>query len=310
MPPERVDEEPGILERIRRGERIDHYETVRRRKDGTPIDISLTVSPIRDAEGRVIGASKIARDITEKARAKEKLEQTVAERTASLREAIAQMEEFSYTVSHDLRAPLRGMQAYSEALLEDFSAALPAQAAEYLKRIARNAARLDRMVTDVLTFSRLARAQVRLERVNVDRLVHQIVEHHPGMRAPQAQVEIQLPHEVLAHEPSLTQALSNLLTNAVKFVPPNVKPQLSVWSEGQNRQVRIWVADNGIGVDPKHQHRLFSMFERLHPHLPYEGTGVGLAIVRKAVERMGGSVGMESDGVSGSRFWIELRAAA
>ena len=309
IPPDRLEEEAGILKRLRAGEPIDHYETLRRRKNGTLIDVSLTVSPIRDTDGKVVGASKVARDITDSVRAKEKLEEAVAERTASLREAMAQMEEFSYTVSHDLRAPLRGMQVYTDALLEDFAPVLPPEAARYLDRIAKNAARLDKMILNVLTFSRIARTELRLERVNMDRLVHQIVEHYPGLQAPGAEMQIKPLHEVIGHEPSLTQALSNLLNNAVKFVAPNVKPKVSVWSERQEDRVRICIADNGIGVDPKFHHRLFSMFERVHPASNYEGTGVGLAIVRKAVERMGGKVGIESDGVSGSRFWIELRAA-
>lgn len=302
-----LNEEPKILERIRRGESIENYETVRRRKDGTLLDISLTVSPVKDSKGNVIGASKVARDITDKVRAKEKLEQTVAERTASLREAIAQMEEFSYTVSHDLRAPLRGMQAYAEALLQDYAGSVPKEAADYLERIARNAARLDRMILDVLTFTRVARAEVRLARVDTSKLVREVLEQYPGTRGPDVRIEVKPLHDVMGHEASLAQALSNLLSNSVKFVRPGVSPKVSVWSECREGRVRIWIADNGIGVDPQYQHRLFSMFERIHPNLNYEGTGVGLAIVRKAMERMGGRAGMESDGVNGSRFWIELR---
>ena len=308
LPENRQDEESRILGRMRQGQTIENYETLRRRKDGSVFDVSLTVSPVRDASGHVIGASKVARDITDKVRAKEKLEKTVAERTASLREAVAQMEEFSYTVSHDLRAPLRGMQAYAEALLQDFASTLPAEATHYLNRIATNATRLDKMILDVLRFSRIGRAELRLERVNVDKLVRQIVEQYPGMQAPDAEVQIKPLHDVLGHEPSLTQAISNLLNNAVKFVAPNVKPKVCVWSEEPRAGwVRLWVADNGLGVNPKYQHRLFGMFERVHADLKYEGTGVGLAIVRRAVERMGGKVGLESDGVNGSRFWIELR---
>jgi signal transduction histidine kinase len=226
-----------------------------------------------------------------------------------LREAIAQMEEFSYTVSHDLRAPLRGMQGYSQVLLDDFGPSLPPEAEGYLKRIAINAARLDRMILDVLTFTRLARAEFRLEPVPLDRLVRQIVEQYPGMQSPQADMRIDPLADVLGHEASLTQAISNLLNNAMKFVPLGVTPRIRVWTERRDQNIRLWVEDNGIGVNPQSQHRLFNMFERVHPHLKCEGTGVGLAIVRKAVERMGGTAGMESDGVNGSRFWIEVKAA-
>ena len=435
IPRDRQTEERRILQTLRRGERIEHYETVRRRKDGAFIDVSLTVSPIKDAQGQIIGVSKIARDITERKRveaalrrsetlfrkladsmpqivwaarpdghidyynmrwyeytgfsegreqenwksilhpddaqhsvaeyrrciyderpyqiehrfkdwrtgdyrwflsralpvrdesgrvirwfgtctdiedqkqAEEKLEKVVATRTLSLREAIAQMEEFSYTASHDLRAPLRAMQVYTEALMQDFSASLPAEASRYLERIAESAIRLDKMILDVLTFSRIARADLRLQRVPLDKLVRQIVEQYPGMQAPWAEISIAPLPDVLAHEPSLTQAVSNLLTNAVKFVPPKLKPEVRVWSEQRNSHVRLWIADNGIGVAPQYQHRLFNLFERIHPDLKHEGTGVGLAIVRKAVERMGGRTGMESDGANGSRFWIEISAA-
>jgi PAS domain S-box-containing protein len=309
IPPDRTDEEPGILDRIRQGKRIDHYDTVRQRKDGTLLDVSLTVSPIKNAAGKIIGASTIARDITERIRAKDRLEQAVAERTASLREAIAQMEEFSYTVSHDLRAPLRGMHGYSGALLEDFGTMLPPEAKHYVERIASNSKRLDQMVLDVLTFSQVARADFRLERVDVDKLMQQIIEHYPGMQPPRARIQVEPLPAVLGHEPSVTQVFSNLLNNAVKFVPPSVTPRVRVWGEQKDGLVYLWVEDNGIGIAPNLQHRLFRMFERVHPELKHEGMGVGLAIVRKAVERMGGAVGIESDGVHGSRFWVKLRAA-
>jgi signal transduction histidine kinase len=234
------------------------------------------------------------------------LETLVNERTASLRDAVAQMEEFSYTVSHDLRAPLRGMQIHSQALLEDYDGRLEAPIRRGLERIAENAARLDKMVLDVLTFSRISRSELRIERLSLDRLVADIVTHHPEMQPPDALVEIGPLGEVRAHEPSLVQAVSNLLLNAVKFVAPGVTPHVQVSAERRDGCVRLWVADNGIGIPPVYQHRLFRMFERINPQSPYEGTGVGLAIVRKAVTRMGGSAGVESDGVHGSRFWIQL----
>lgn len=309
VPAGRHREEPDILGRIRQGETVENYETLRRRKDGKVLDVSLTVSPIKDPSGNVIGASKLARDITDRVRAREILEQTVAERTASLREAISQMEEFSYTVSHDLRAPLRAMQGYSDALLEEHAATLNAEATRYLRRIAENSARLDKMILDVLTFSRLARADVELEPVFLNKLVRGIVENYAGMQPPHAHIQVDCPHEVMGHEPSLVQAISNLLTNSVKFVPPGQTPAIHVSSEQQDEMVTVRVRDNGIGVPPKYQSRLFNMFERVHPNLKYDGTGVGLAIVRKAVERMGGNVGMESDGVNGCCFWIQLRAS-
>jgi PAS domain S-box-containing protein len=323
IPEDRWEEEPQILARLQRGERVDHFETIRRRKDGQLRDISLTISPVRNSDGIIIGASKIARDVTERkqsereleaarrelAQTNSMLEQIVAERTASLREAVAQMEEFSYTVSHDLRAPLRAMQTYSEALIEDYSDRLDEAGRRYLKRIAANSRRLDKMVLDLLTYSRINRAELKMAPVPLDRLAREIVETYPGMQAADADVVIEPLGSVIGHEPSLVQAVANLLTNAVKFVAPGVRPQVRVWAEAKGLRRRIWFEDNGIGIPLAVQPRLFQMFERVNPSADYEGNGVGLAIVRKALQRMGGEAGLESAGEAGSRFWIELPAA-
>jgi PAS domain S-box-containing protein len=323
IPRERENEEPNILSRLRRGERIDHYETVRRHKDGSLLDISLTVSPVRDADGIVIGASKVARDITQRkrvqaellmardqlARSNEELEQRVAERTASLQKAVTQMEEFSYSVSHDLRSPIRAMKGFALAALEDHGEQLNQEVRDYLDRIIRSGSRMERLIHDVLTYSRLARNEINLLPVAIDKLVPDIVQQYPAMQPPRAQIFVRHPlHPVIAHEPSLAQAISNLLVNAVKFVRPGVTPAVNVWTEAQNAHVRLWIQDNGIGIKPEHQSRLFGMFERIHQDPAYDGTGIGLAIVRKSVERMGGLVGVNSDGEHGSSFWVELPA--
>jgi signal transduction histidine kinase len=323
IPGDRLSEETEILSRLKRGERIDHFETIRRCKDGRLLDVSLTISPVRDGSGRLTGASKIARDITERkrtekalqsaqerlARANEELDRRVQERTASLQEAVAQLEEFSYTVSHDLRAPLRGMQVYSEALLEDYGSKLDAQAQHCLSRIAENASRLDKMVMDVLTFSRISRDELDLKPVQLDKLVRETIQQYSSMQPPRATIEVLALQDVQGHEPSLTQVISNLLSNAVKFVPPGVTPSIRIWTEPNGGGVRLFIRDNGIGIKPDRQARLFKMFERVHPDLPYEGTGVGLAIVRKAATRMGGDVGVQSDGSAGATFWVQLPAA-
>jgi PAS domain S-box-containing protein len=324
IPQDRWEEEPQIIARLQRGERVDHFETIRRRKDGQLRDISLTISPVRNSEGIIVGASKVARDITERkqveraleaaraelAETNSRLEQIVADRTASLREAVAQMEEFSYTVSHDLRAPLRAMQTYSDALMEEYAPRLDEAGRQYLGRIAANARRMDKMVVDLLTCSRLDRTELKLERVTLDRLAREIVENYPGMQPDQADIMIEPLGDVLAHEPSVVQAIANLLTNAIKFVAPGVRPRIRIWSEVRGPKRRLWIEDNGIGIAPDAQRRLFQMFERMNPAAGYEGNGVGLAIVRKALTRMGGDAGMSSDGTAGSRFWIELPLAA
>lgn len=230
-------------------------------------------------------------DITEMVKAREtmaerrqELEQLVAERTASLREAIAQIEEFSYSVSHDLRSPLRAIQGYAEVMLEDYRDRLDARGQEYLQRIADAGNRMDQLTQDVLTYSRLGQVAMRRSPVNLDKLVDETIQQYIPAQARGGQVSVEHPLPVaLAHGPSLVQAVSNLLANAVKFVPKGKPPQVRVWAERREENVRLWIEDNGIGISPEHQPRIWGMFERLNPRDQYEGTGIGLAIVRKAL---------------------------
>lgn len=310
IPENRENEEPSILERIRRGEVVEHYETVRRRKDESLVDISLTVSPLKDTGGQVVGASKVARDITERVRARETLERTVAERTAQLRDTVAELEAFSYSIAHDMRAPLRAMHGYARFVEEDFAEMLPEQGKEFLHRITSGAGRLDRLITDVLNYSKISRGEMRLERVDIEKLAREIVDTYPDISKSGATVLIQTPMPAaVGNTAGLTQCLSNLLSNAVKFVPPGRKPQVRIHSETKEDMVRYFVEDNGIGITEEGRKRIFRMFQRLNPATDFEGTGIGLTIVRKAVERMGGRVGVESEPGNGTVFWIELRLA-
>jgi signal transduction histidine kinase len=273
--------------------------------------------PVIGDDGEVEAVAGSTRDVTDMVKAREtvaerrkELEQLVSERTAKLEQTVQQMEEFSYSVSHDLRAPTRAMRGYAEALLQDYGDRLDESGRGLLVRIERSGARMDRLIQDLLTYTRISRREIRLEPVSLDRLVREIMTQYPEFGPDRVTIEIEsdLP-DVLAHEPSLTQVLSNLLANAVKFVRPNSRPHVRIGFERAGNHVRLCVRDNGIGVAPEYQHRLFGMFERVHIAGAYEGTGIGLAIVRKAIERMNGRVGMESDGRTGSGFWFELVAA-
>lgn len=237
----------------------------------------------------------------------EALEATVAERTAKLRETINDLEIFSYSITHDMRGPLRAMQGFSRLLLESHSGQLQGEGADYLSRIANAADRLDMLIRDVLGYSNIIRTKLEPRPVNVDKLVHDIIRDYPGFQAPQAHIEIPKPlPPVMGNEAFLTQCLSNLLSNAVKFVPPGICPRVQVEAHVANKRVRLHVIDNGIGIQREHQARLFTLFHRAHTGYP--GTGIGLAVVRKAAERMGGHTGLESTPGKGSNFWIELPA--
>jgi len=236
------------------------------------------------------------------------LEKTVAERTAALRETVRELEAFSYSISHDLRGPLRAMNNFAQMLRENYAAQLDDTGRDYLQRISASAGRLDKLVQEVLNYTRILRAEVPLTRIDMDQLVREILHSYPDWQPPQVDIQIEgtLP-PVLGHEGFLTQCVSNLLSNAVKFVAPGVRPRVRIWAEPRNTRVRINFQDNGVGVAPEDETRIFRMFERIHPAAEYEGTGIGLTIVRKAVERMRGRVNFESEPGQGTTFWLELR---
>jgi light-regulated signal transduction histidine kinase (bacteriophytochrome) len=279
--------------------------------------VKASATPVRDGKGavvRVIGAVQEITDVVQ-ARAtmverRTELERLVDERTASLQRAIEQMEEFSYSVSHDLRAPLRSIQNYAQAVIEDFGDKVGAEGVEYLRRIVNAGFRMDRLTRDVLTYSKVARGSAPVVPLSLDRVVEETIEQYAPARQRDGSVTVQGPLlPALANEPLLVQAISNLLANAFKFVAKGTTPNVRLWTERRGPDVRLWIEDNGIGILPEYQHRIWGMFERVHPKETYDGTGIGLAITRKAAERMGGAVGVESAGVNGSRFWIQLRAA-
>lgn len=477
FPADRLHEEEDFQRRIRAGQRVDHFETVRVRKDGSHLDISVTLSPVVDAEGRLVGISKIARDISEEKRTREiarrlaavseaspvnlklddllqsllrlvqeflhadtvafltatpdgsavavratigleysvanetpiplgvgfsgrvaaarrttylspvspgdvaslflrdsgirtllgvplvledrlvgilnvgwrserpvsqdeidlvdrvgsraavgidranlfaslertksELEARVDERTAQLREVNAQLEAFASTVSHDLRAPLRGMHGLAQALVEDYADTLDPLGQTYARHIVAAAERMDLLIQGLLSYSRLSRANLVLSSTSLDAAVADAIEQVGALvRAREGRLSVQQPlGQSRAHHTTLVQVLANLITNAVKFVAPGVKPEVRIWTERHGNRVRLTVEDNGIGIESHHLTQIFKPFERLHGEEQYMGSGIGLGIVAKGVERMAGRVGVDSTPGKGSRFWIELPSA-
>jgi len=202
---------------------------------------------------------------------------------------------------------LRAISGYAEVMLDEYGSKLDDAGRAYLHKIRRSSQRMNRLTEDVLVYSRVARAQMQLTPIALERLVHDVIHQYSYLLPPAADIEVASPLlDVLGHETSLGQCVANLLNNAVKFVPPGTKPRVRIWTERVDKNVRISFQDNGIGIAPEYQERIFQLFERVHADGNYEGTGIGLSIVRKGVEKMGGKVGVESDGKNGARFWIEL----
>ncbi|MFN6502389.1 MAG: ATP-binding protein [Nostoc sp. DedQUE01] len=238
----------------------------------------------------------------------EQLEQLVHNRTQQLEEANSALEAFAYSISHDLQEPLRAIRGFATILLEDYDTVLNSGGQDLLYRIASNVERMDNLLIDLLEYSRLSRIDLPLQPINLNSLVKQVLTQlEVSLEEKQAQVTIAEPLlEIVGNYRTVEQIITNLITNAIKFVAPGIQPQVRIWTEHCESCVRLWVEDNGIGISPQHWDRIFGVFERLHSIEAYPGTGIGLAIVRKGIERMGGQVGMESEVSQGSRFWIEL----
>jgi PAS domain S-box-containing protein len=448
MLPEDRDEFDAIMLRLRRGERIDHFETRRRRKDGRIIDISLTISPVRNTVGRLIAASSIKRDITEQRRLDallrasearfrvmadampqlvwtsdseghstycnrrwheyagiapeteftsehwrtlihpddaervtatwreairlgqeftleyrlrrlpdglyrrhlgravhvsdaeghfvlwvgtatdiddqkraedvlrslaEALEERVSDRTRTLQDAVAELNAFTHTVSHDLRAPLRGMQGFAEALGEDHGDALGVEGLAQVARIVASAQHMDALISDLLELSQISQQDLHRGPINLSHVARAVLtDLRRSIEERGVQVDIEIPPDapsVLGQGTTVFQVLHNLVANAIKFVPPERAPHVRIRSEEREPFVRVWVEDNGIGIAREYHESIFGIFVRLHRSEDFPGTGVGLAIVLKAVQRMGGHVGVESTPGLGSRFWFELPKA-
>ena len=313
----------GLLSEILAGTRAGGWrgEVIDRRKDGTDFPIFLATSQVRDQTGRIVGLMGVAQDITARKQAEaalqeaqeklqahaEELEILVEGRTAKLREIVAELHHVSYALIHDMRAPLRAMAGFADMLTRLEENYDPVEAREHARRIAVAAARLDHLITDALNYTKVLHQQLPIQPVDLSRLLRGLIESYPNLHPDTAEIRLEEPLPVvLGSESLLTQCFSNLLGNAVKFVAPGARPHIRVHAEPvKDQSVRIWVEDNGVGIPDGVRDRLFGMFQRFNTD--YEGTGIGLAIVRKVTEQMGGSVGVESEVGKGSRFWVELR---
>jgi signal transduction histidine kinase len=234
------------------------------------------------------------------------------EQAAELRASNDALETFAHTISHDIRAPLRSIRSFSEIIQEDFAPKLPEEARLYISRISAAARRLEELVENLLAYTRLGRRAIPPEPVSLDRVVGTVVSHLQS-EIRQAQATVTIGNSplgvVIGHAETIELMVTNLIGNAIKFTRHGISPKLTVASAAANGRIRLSVRDNGIGVRPEDQATLFKPFERLHSTQSYPGSGLGLALVARGAERMGGQVGVISDGVDGSEFWMELPVA-
>jgi PAS domain S-box-containing protein len=262
-----------------------------------------------DATQRKAGESSLREAQARLASRAGQLEALVNQRTTELTATNKQLESFVYSIAHDLRAPLRSMQVFSSMLLEE-TETLGDSAKDYARRINKSAGFLDALLRDLLAFSRVNQQRVEFAPVRLHDVVAAVLAFiAPEVERTGARVDRSGAWPVvLAHEPTLTQILLNLLGNALKFVRPGESPVIRIWAEKRDAKVRVWIEDEGIGIAPEHREQIFRLFSRLNRDA-FPGTGVGLAIVQKALQRMGGEIGLESEANQGCRFWFELPAA-
>jgi PAS domain S-box-containing protein len=276
----------------------------------------VSLSPVDSDTSETLGRACVFSDITTIWNAdrtlrnlNEELETRVRARTAALEDANDQLESFCYSVAHDLRTPLRAMHAFSEILVQEQSQSLSSEGVDMLGRIHRASKRMELLIQDLLVYSRLAIGDIVLESIVLADVVAEVIASHRNDALVDHNVSIAIDvspaFKVVAHRSTLTQAIWNLVSNAAKFTRPGAQPKVRITAQKRGDRIRLVVADNGIGIAPEHRDRIFKMFEKIQTDS--SGTGVGLPIVRRAMERMDGGVGFESQLGSGSSFWIELR---
>jgi PAS domain S-box-containing protein len=305
-PPDRVGEIREILRKIGNDERVLYHETVRQRKDGTVFPASVTVSPIHDDRGDLIGASSIARDISERYR----LQAELRLRTDDLEIAYRDLETFSYSVSHDLRAPLRALGGLSNALLKDCGDSLNEAAMGYTRRILAASERMTQLIDDLLNLARVSRAKIHLQVLDLGAEAAEIAAELQR-QGPDRQVRFTIQQPALGTaDPTLIRTvLQNLLDNAWKFTSgrDDAAIEFGMTPDGTSAH-RFYVHDNGAGFDTADAGKLFKPFERLHSAAQFPGTGVGLASVRQIVERHGGRTWADGAPGAGATFYFTLPA--
>jgi PAS domain S-box-containing protein len=304
IPPEQAGEEAALAARIRAGEAPPHHESRRRAKDGRILDVSVRISPLRDARGAVVGTSTIARDITERKQA----ERELARRAEALARSNEDLEQFAYVASHDLQEPLRTVASYTQLLERRQREQGDARLAEYVEFITAGVRQMQGLIEDLLAYSRVSRKGEAPGMVDLNEVLRVVRGNLAGaLAASGGEVAAEPLPTVMGHAAQLTQLLQNLVGNALKY-RSEAAPRVRVSCRRDAGGWQFAVADNGIGIDPAHFERVFVIFQRLHSRDRYDGSGIGLALCRKIVNLHGGRIWVESPGAGkgGSTFRFTL----
>ena len=307
-PPDRTGEIADILAKVRNGERVVHYETVRQRKDGTTFPVSVSVSAVNDEFGTTIGAASIARDITAQSQARAAA--ALAARNEEIELANRNLTSFSHYVSHDLRSPLRALAGYSGLLLDQYGDALGEEGRGYAERISAASNQMSMLIEDLLTLAQTTRATMHLQTVDlsaeIDDIAGQLKREEPGRAV---RFVIQRPVKVRADPALIRTVLRNLVENAWKFTSRRDDALIEFGTTpAGDASACCYVRDNGVGFDTENESTLFEPFQRLHSASEFPGTGIGLASVREIVQRHGGRAWAEGKIGKGAAFYFTLNA--
>ncbi|MBN1131058.1 MAG: PAS domain S-box protein [Chitinispirillaceae bacterium] len=289
-PPDRSGEMPGIILKIKAGESIRDFETVRRNKSGAEIAVSLTVSPVKTTKGEIIGASIICRDISDR----KEWERSIMDLNERLQVSNRELENLGNTLSHDLRGPIQCIEGYCSLLLDQHAERLGAESERFLKIINKNAQYMRDMITGLLDISRIARAEIRREIIDMTELAGSIIQDYRNAE-PGRDAEVFIQEDLIAEGDGnlLRIALDNLIRNAWKFTRKRPKALVEFGKTENGGKTAFFLRDNGAGFDMKYADKLFAVFQRLHSDAEFEGTGVGLATVQRIIHRHDGEIWAE-----------------
>jgi PAS domain S-box-containing protein len=309
IPPERIHEEEMILTKLQRKEQVFHFETVRRCKDGRYIDVSLTISPIVNRWGHLIGVSKIVRDISEHKRMERLLSiqnQALKRHAASLKQSNEDLEQFAHIASHDLQEPLRTIHGFTQLLTERFQDRLDDEAQEFMGFITDGAARMQGLIADLLRYAKIKSQDLETVPVETESVLQDVLDQlHRAIQETKTSITHDPLPMISTNRTNFHHLLQNLLSNAMKFHGPE-PPHIHISARKRLNEWHFSVRDNGIGIEPEYFERIFLPFKRLHSQERYQGTGIGLAICKKIVERQGGRIWVESRSGKGTTFTFTI----
>jgi PAS domain S-box-containing protein len=303
IPEGRKDEEPAIFRRLLGGERIAPFETLLRRNDGQVVHTSVAISAVRDSRGKVIGVSTMVRDVSDRKRG----EQALARATESAETASREFEAFRYSVAHDLRAPLRGIDGFSHALLDEYPDKLDSEGRRYLAKVRESAQYMAQLIESLLALARISQSELKRERVDLSAIAHKATRRlqteHPGRRVD---VHITDGLNCQGDDRLLGIAFANLFGNAWKFTAKRPDPRVEFGVTRIRERDAFFVSDNGAGFDMAFAEKLFGVFQRLHTGTEFAGTGIGLATVQRVIRRHGGRIWAEAAVEHGATFYFTL----